>query len=237
MNRTDRLYALAEALRSGGRLGRTAAWLARELEVSVRTVKRDVAALLAAGTPVVSQDGRGGGYQLMIDRPLPLQFSAGEAAAIAIALGAQPELPFAADGRAALRKILGAMNAAQRLEVQRVADRVWVRTRGPSWRGSSQACVQLLDEALRRGVAVTIDYLDRDGRRSRSRRIDPLTFARVTSRWYVLAWCHSRRAGRWFRFDRIERVRLTRTPIVERSIEALFGPAPDDAQPISLRLR
>jgi predicted DNA-binding transcriptional regulator YafY len=45
VNRTERLYALVEELRAAGDRGRTAAWLAARYEVSVRTVKRDVAAL------------------------------------------------------------------------------------------------------------------------------------------------------------------------------------------------
>ena len=54
MNRTDRLHALSEELRRAGQHGRTAARLAGWLEVSTRTIKRDVAALQQAGLPVWS---------------------------------------------------------------------------------------------------------------------------------------------------------------------------------------
>src|SRR5689334_15337148 len=101
MNRTDRLYAINEALRAAGTRGRTAEWLAKRFEVSTRTIKRDVSALQATGAAILSQDGRGGGYQLARDAALPpIAFSGGEAAAIAVALGAEPDLPFALDGRA-----------------------------------------------------------------------------------------------------------------------------------------
>jgi len=51
MNRTDRLYAIVEELRTAGPGGRTAAWLARRFEVSTRTVKRDLSSLQQAGVP------------------------------------------------------------------------------------------------------------------------------------------------------------------------------------------
>jgi predicted DNA-binding transcriptional regulator YafY len=78
MNRTDRLYALVEELRRNGRRGRTAAWLARRFEVSMRTVKRDIAALQAAGTPVSGQEGRGGGYQLATEGLAPVALTSAE---------------------------------------------------------------------------------------------------------------------------------------------------------------
>lgn len=52
MNRTDRLYAIVEELRSAGAPGRTAERLARRFEVSTRTIKRDVSSLQQAGVPV-----------------------------------------------------------------------------------------------------------------------------------------------------------------------------------------
>jgi predicted DNA-binding transcriptional regulator YafY len=206
MNRTDRLYAIVEELRANGRRGRTAAWLARRFEVSSRTIKRDIAALQSAGTPITGQDGRGGGYQLSADVLQPVTLTSAEVGALAIALGADRELPFAPDGRTALTKLL-------------------------------RTCARTIDESVRRGVGVTIDYEDGVGRLTRRRRIDPLAIARTGGRWYVLAWCHTRRAGRWFRFDRIRRASLTRTPVPPRDLSQVFGEPPADAQPIAYRLR
>lgn len=234
MNRTDRLYAIVEQLRQNGRRGRTAEWLAQRLEVSTRTVKRDIAALQASGTPITGQDGRGGGYQLATETLPPVVLTSAEVGAIAVALGADPYLPFAPDGRTALTKLLRTMSAAQRDEVSRITSAVWVRSGGA--RGASSSCIRTVDEAIRRGVALTINYEDRAGQTTRTRRIDPLAVARTGGRWYVLAWCHVRLAGRWFRFDRIKRAALTRQPVVQRDLVQVFGPPPADARPVSSRL-
>jgi predicted DNA-binding transcriptional regulator YafY len=237
MNRTDRLYAIAELLRRNGRRGRTAEWLAQQLEVSTRTVKRDIAALQSAGTQVVGQDGRGGGYQLADETLPPVVLTSAEVAAVAVALGSDPHLPFAPDGRTALTKLLRTMSAAQRDEIARITGSVWVRTGGGAGRGTTGSCVRTVDEAVRRGVALTINYVDRAGRATNTRRIDPLAVARTGGRWYVLAWCHVRSAGRWFRFDRIRRATLTRRAVVRRELLQVFGPPPVDAQPVSYPLQ
>lgn len=236
MNRTDRLYAIVEELRAAGRYGLKAEWLARRFEVSARTIKRDIAALQAAGTPVSGQDGRGGGYQLAAGSLPPVELTSAEVGAIAIALGADPEVPFAADARTALTKLLRTMSDSQRVEVARIMGRVWVRASRSVWRGATRTCVRNIDEAIRRNVAVTIDYCDAAGRPTRRRVIDPLAIARTGGHWYVLAWCHSRMAGRWFRFDRLRRVTLTRTPVTVRDLSAVFGKPPADAQPVAYRL-
>ena len=231
MNRTDRLYALVETLRAARPGGRSSAWLAERFEISTRTVKRDMAALMEAGVSIEPQDGRGGGYRLARDANLPpLTFTAAEATAIAVALSADPQLPFSTDGRVALAKILGAMSTEQRAEANSVGRRVWVR--GPEAKRPKAA--RELDEALRRHVVCIIDYEDGKGAKTTARTIEPMAFARPGGRWYLLAWCRMRKAGRWFRLDRVRKVRLTKEPVVVRGLKDVFGPPPDDARPVEL---
>ncbi len=86
MQRTERLFALAEYLR-GRRTGVTAEALAERFEVTVRTIYRDLDALRAAAMPVAAERGRGGGYALDRSYSLPpVNFTAREAALL-IALG------------------------------------------------------------------------------------------------------------------------------------------------------
>jgi predicted DNA-binding transcriptional regulator YafY len=131
VNRTDRLYAIVEELRAAGPEGRTAQWLADRFEVSSRTIKRDVSALQQGGVPVWATAGPGGGYAIDAEAVLPpLTFTAGEATAIAVALAAQPGLPFGLDGRSALTKLIGAMPESGRRAAADLAERVWVRVPG-----------------------------------------------------------------------------------------------------------
>lgn len=233
MNRTDRLYALAEELRFAGERGRTSAALARQFEVSTRTVKRDLAALQQAGMPIWSEGGPGGGYRLLpssTDLP-PVAFTPGEAVAIAVALGSQPHLPFATDGRAALTKLLEAMQPEGRAEASGLASRVWV-TGDADDRG---VAARVLDESMRDATVALIDYVDADGVRTERRPVEPMAFVQVVGWWYLLAWCRLRQAGRWFRLDRIERATATRRRAKERTILDVFGEPPAGSEPISRR--
>src|SRR5437879_2014081 len=127
MNRTDRLYALVEELRLADAKGRTCSFLADRFEVTARTIKRDISALQQAGLPVVGQPGPIGGYRLLASSSTlpPVSFTPGEAAAIAVALNTQANLPYATEGAAALTKILGAMSAESRQLAHQLMQRVW----------------------------------------------------------------------------------------------------------------
>lgn len=231
-NRTERLYAIVEELRVAGPNGRTAAWLAERFEVSTRTIKRDMRALEAADVPIWSVDGRGGGYRLQRSAALPpLAFTAGEATAVAVALAAEPDLPFGPDGRTALAKVLGAMDETQRARIEDLASRIWMRI--PTGRARSPAA-RIVDEALRAGVVVNLDYQDARGRLTSARPVEPLAFARTEGEWYLLGWCHRAGAGRWFRLDGIRDARLTRRRFAPRDLEETFGTPPPDAHPIQL---
>ena len=230
MNRIERLYALAEELRAAGPRGRSSGWLAERFEVSSRTIKRDMAALAQSGLAVWAEEGRGGGYRLAPGASLPpLSLTAGEATAIALALAASPDAPFAADGRAALTKIVRAMPAAQRASAADLASRIWMRT--PS-RAGGGATRRLLDESLRDDTVVLIDYTPAEGEPTPRRPVEPLAFARTGGNWYLLAWCRLREDGRWFRLDRVRRAVRTHERFAPRDVPGIFGQPPPDAAPL-----
>ena len=232
MNRTERLYAIAEELRAAGPTGRTSAWLAKRLEVSARTVKRDVDALLQAGLPIWAQAGPGGGYVLDASGTLPpLNVTAAEAAAIAVALAALPALPFAADARSALSKVLAAMPDDERTRAEALAGRLWLRTPEQPPRA---AVARVLDEAVRRRRVVLLHYGTAEGERT-ERAVEPVALAATRGHWYLLAWCRLRRGPRWFRTDRIAAAHLTTEDAPPHDAATLFGTPPADAAPVRLR--
>ncbi len=125
MNRTDRLYALVEELRAVAPRPRSARQLAERYEVSTRTIERDILALQESGVPIYAETGRRGGYA--IDKALtlpPLNFTAAEMVAIAVALAREESTPFAAATRSALRKVLATASTARTAEAGELMDRV-----------------------------------------------------------------------------------------------------------------
>ena len=214
MNRTDRLYAIVERLRADPGRPHAARKLADYFEVSVRTIERDVLALQEAGVPIYAETGRSGGYLLDVERTLPpVNFSAAEATAVAIALTATGSTPLAQAGRSALTKIMAAMSDVDSRGARELGARV-VRLEGSTGSGPAP---RLIEQAIVERRVVRISYEDRHGDRSR-RVIEPLAVVGVGANWYLLAWCRLRDAHRSFRMDRISDTVITRESAPEREM-------------------
>src|SRR3989442_11855069 len=125
VNRSDRLYAIVELLRATAPRARAARELAERFEVSARTIERDISALQQSGVPIWATPGPGGGYSVDPEMTLPpLNFTADEATAIAVALAASGPIPFGDAARAALRKLVAAMSAANREGARELVARI-----------------------------------------------------------------------------------------------------------------
>ena len=113
--RADRLVATLLILQARGRV--TAAELAEELEVSLKTARRDLEALAIAGLPVYSQPGKGGGWQLLGGARTDLSgLTAAEARTLFLVAGPSSSLP--PEGKAALRKLVRALPETFRAEAE-----------------------------------------------------------------------------------------------------------------------
>ena len=188
--------------------------LAERLEVTERTVRRDVARLRDLGYGIESDAGPWGGYRLAPGTAMPpLNLDDDEALAVAVALR-----------EAALRGILGSDQAAlsalfklQRLLPSRVASRLgdfassFVHTPQAGADPVSSAVLLELASACRQQQRLRLVYSDRLDRCS-TREIDPYRLVRTANRWYLVAFDISRNDWRTFRADRVQEAHRTGAP-------------------------
>jgi predicted DNA-binding transcriptional regulator YafY len=224
MNRTDRLYAMVEQLRAGAPRAVTSRQLADRFEVSVRTIERDITALQQAGVPIWATPGPGGGYSIDPSMTLPpVNFTAHEALAVAVALSRAGTIPFARSARMALQKLVAAMSADAAGQARELAERI--RLFLPDG-GGPRALAPEVEQAVLDGEVVTIDYEDRTGTTT-TRTIEPAGFVGDAEHWYLVAWCRLRGDGRSFRLDRIRSFRPTGELAPARPFDTVSSNLPD----------
>jgi predicted DNA-binding transcriptional regulator YafY len=155
----------------------------------------------------------------------PVALTPEEAAAIAVALAAQPEGPCAADGRAALEKVLGVLEPDPGRRASLLATSLWVSAEADR----SARIRSAVEEAVTRRRVLRLRYRDSRGSTSR-REVEPQLLARSGRYWFLVAWCRERSAMRWFREDRIEGAELTGEAAPGRDLADLGAP-PTDRHP------
>ncbi|MFD8979766.1 helix-turn-helix transcriptional regulator [Streptomyces sp. NPDC059564] len=232
MNRTDRLYALVEELRAVAPRPRSAPWLARRFEVSVRTVERDLEALRQSGLPIRSDSGRAGGYSLDRDRTLPpVTLSATEALAVSVALRTAASTPFAAAAHRAGQKVLAVLPAEVRQREEALARLVYrVGDHAP---GQSGKLSEMIVEAVVSGHVLHLTYTDRAGAAT-TRDVEPLGLLWGPSGWYLAAWCRLRSAVRGFQLDRITSLERSDERVASREPQWRTELKRLDAEPFAL---
>ena len=199
MRRADRLFDIIQALRAAPR-PLTAAMLAERLEVTVRTVYRDVATLQARRVPIEGAPGIGYVLRRGFDLP-PLMFTSDEIDAIAV--GARlvrrlrdPGLQYAAES--VLSKVATVLPDPLRPQV----------VSAPFYVSEGSAAVpEAIDlaevrTAIRDTRKLRITYVDEKGRRTR-RTIWPIAMAYYVDVTLIAAWCELRSDYRHFRVERI----------------------------------
>lgn len=231
MKRTERLLALSEALRRSGARGCSAERLARDFEVSVRTVKRDLAALESSGAPIWSRPGPGGGYGLAAGASLPpVTLSPAQAVALMAAVSAAADAPYADLAAAAVRKIVDVLDPGTRSRADDLAGRIWVDA--PS--AAPRAVRSAIEQAMTDQRIVRLRYTAPDGTTT-TRDVEPVLFAARHGRWYLIGWCRLRDAMRWFAVDRIERATVTARACTGHTVDEV-GEPPVTAEPVHRRI-
>lgn len=191
----------------------TASWLADQLEVSERTVLRDMQALSASGVPVYTEQGRGGGCVLLDDfTTRAAGLTSGEAQALFAWATRETasDLGLGAELTGALAKIAvsapsAAVQSAEAMAAVVVADR-------RSWFGAREPTTHLpaVRRALAAGVRMRIDYLGSEDAEPQRRTLDPIGLVDNAGRWYLVA--EHRGRAHTYRVSRIKAVEQLPTP-------------------------
>jgi predicted DNA-binding transcriptional regulator YafY len=154
---------------------------------------------------------------------LPIALTPEQAAAIAVALAAQPDGPYAAHGREALEKVIAALEPDPRRRAALDESCALVRA-GAGRAAEVRAAVE--QGILHRRVVV-LRYRDGEGAASR-REVEPQLLVRTADHEYLVAWCRSRDAVRWFRLDRVESAEVTADAAPRRPLAGLGAPPAGD---------
>lgn len=202
MRRADRLFHIIQLIR--GRRLTTAAWLAQRLEVSERTIYRDVADLQAQGVPLEGEAGVGYRLGAGFDLP-PMMFTQDEAKALVASVRLaqawlDPAMATAAED--ALGKIMSVLPA----EARAAAESLPVFAPYSGLDAPAQRTLQTLREAVQERRKIFIQYRDLSEKAS-ERTLRPLGCFYWGKVWTLAAWCEQRGDFRSFRVDRVTYVR------------------------------
>ncbi|POX63935.1 DNA-binding transcriptional regulator [Streptomyces sp. Ru62] len=213
--KSDRLLSILLLLQTRGRV--PAPELADRLEVSVRTIYRDVESLSAAGVPVYAERGRHGGIELLPGfRTDVTGLTADESRALFIlaAQGAHAALGLDAALGSALRKVMAALPAPHRPAAEVTSRRVLVdATRWKS--GPRQAAdLDVLQDAVFSDRRLRLRYRHSGEREPRTYTVDPYGLVAKAGVWYLVA--DRRGRPRLFRADRVRAARLLDEPVRRR---------------------
>jgi len=181
--------------------------LADRLEVSGRTIRRDIDRLRTLGYPVESLTGPAGGYRLAAGTAMPpLLLDEEEAIAIAVGLRTAAHASVAGIEETALRALVK-LEQVLPAHLRRRVSAFGTTTFAPPPTGGATIDPQdltLLAAACRDTECVRFGYRSRDGSDTR-RHVEPHALVNLGRRWYLVAWDRGREDWRTFRVDRIAR--------------------------------
>lgn len=202
MRKSERLFKLVTLLQ-GRRTAITAQTLADALGVTMRTVYRDIQALVLSGVPI---DGEAGvGYRLRkgFDLP-PLMFQSQEVTALLVGsrmVQAWTDSELALAAKQAETKILAALTPQMLIDVSRLPYRI------PNFSRPENEVHGILRKACEARQKITITYRDLKEQQS-TRTLSPFGLFGWGDHWTLLAWCEKRDDYRNFRLDRIQNITL-----------------------------
>lgn len=220
MGKTQRHFQIVQTLRSRKRI--TAQQLAETLEVSVRTIYRDIQQLLLSGVPINGEPGTGYWLEAGFDFP-PLMFTEDELEALVIGMRMTQQ---STDKhlREAATTLLAKVEHSLPKRLVDVLHSSVLDVPAPLMYQNVEDVITTLRRAIVRKQWVEFAYVDEKEQPS-ERRVRPLELSFWGKVWTLTAWCELREDFRNFRLDRIDNLELTGQYFLEeadKSLEAYY---------------
>lgn len=210
MNRIDRLTAILVHLQSKRVV--KAEELAGRFEISLRTVYRDVKALMEAGVPIGSEAGKG--YFIVDGFHLPpVMFSPDEASAMLLAgklVEKMTDQSIRQAFESALLKIKAVLNTQEKDRLESLEDHieVWRRKQDPPSEFPNKFLTEI-QEAVVQKHTLQMAYFSPGKNQVTARLVEPIGLFYYGTAWHLIAWCQLRKDYRDFRVDRIKEMKNT----------------------------
>jgi predicted DNA-binding transcriptional regulator YafY len=195
--------------------------LAERLEVSRRTIRRDVERLRALGYPVESLSGPAGGYRLRAGTAMPpLLLDEDEAIAIAVGLRTAARASVAGIEETSVRALVK-LEQVLPVHLRRRVSALGSATIAPAAGGPTvdPQHLTVVATACRDSEGLRFAYRSRDGVDTR-REVEPHSLVNLGRRWYLVAWDRRREDWRTFRLDRLDRPAATGATFTARRLPA-----------------
>ena len=195
--------------------------LAERLEVSPRTIRRDMERLRALGYPVESVRGPAGAYRLRAGAAMPpLLLDEDEAIAIAVGLRTAARASVAGIEETSIRALVK-LEQVLPAHLRRRVGALGSATIAPPVGGPTvdPQHLTVIAAACRDSECLRFTYRSRDGTESR-REVEPHSLVNLGRRWYLVAWDRRREDWRTFRVDRLDRPAATGARFTARKLPA-----------------
>ena len=216
MRSADRLFRIVQLLRR--RKLSTARQIAVELEVSERTVYRDVADLVSSGVPIRGEAGVGYALDRGFDLP-PLMFTEDELEALVLGVRVVESWGDASLGAAA-RAVVQKVEAVLPERLQERVGKAPLFAPGFHVPAESARELGTLRRAIREKRKARLSYVDRM-QAATERTVRPLGLFFWGASWTVAAWCELRQGFRGFRLDRVQKLELTEQKFEDETGQSL----------------
>lgn len=221
--KSSRLFQIVSLLLQKGRT--TAPALSRELEVSVRTVYRDIESLCQAGVPIVTEQGQGGGIRLMDGYALDRMLMSREERE-RLLLSVQACGPAMGEDSAQLAQKLGALFQTSLPD--------WLSVDLSRWgQHEKDGRFGLIRQAIVQKRVLALRYFGAGG--ATWRQVKPARLCYKGSAWYLQGLCLTRQAFRTFKLSRITELSVTQEPFSETLAPPPIDAPEETGQPVLLR--